>query len=114
MATASHLLHCFDGYSCLGYWNEFFFIYVSGFRWKFCRIAVSRKRWQLESKTDLTTTALLLYFFVGICLVSSTSYLNGLKFACLAQLLFSFDEINISRKLFQGYSGLFFKNACTL
>ena len=44
-------------------------IYVSGFMLKFSRIAVSRKRLQLESKTDLTTTGLFLEFFVGICLI---------------------------------------------
>ena len=58
-----------------------FFISVSGFRLKFSRIAVSRKRLQLEPQTDLTTTALFLEFFVGICLVLSTSYLHGLKSA---------------------------------
>ena len=58
-----------------------FFIHVLGFRLKFSRIAVSRKRLQLESKTDLTTTALFLDLFVGICLVLSTSCLHGLKSA---------------------------------
>ena len=24
LVTASHLLHCFDGHSCLRFWNEFF------------------------------------------------------------------------------------------
>ena len=37
-----------------------FLIYVSGIRLRFSRIAMSRKRLQLESKTDLTTTALFL------------------------------------------------------
>ena len=40
-----------------------FLIYVSGCRLKFSRIAVSRKRLQLESKTDLTTNA----FFGVFC-----------------------------------------------
>ena len=40
-----------------------FLIYVLGFRLKFSRIAVSRKRLQLESKSDLTTTGLFLEFF---------------------------------------------------
>ena len=46
------------------------------FRLKFFGIAVSGKRLQLESKTDLTTTTLFLEFFVRICLGSSTSYLH--------------------------------------
>ena len=41
-----------------------FLICNSGFRLKFSRIAVSRKRLQLESKTDLTTTGLFLGFQV--------------------------------------------------
>ena len=61
------------------------FIYVLGFRLKFSRIAVSRKRLQLGSKTDLTTTLLFLEFSVGICLVSSTSCLLGQKSAKIAQ-----------------------------
>ena len=52
------------------------FSYVSGFRLKLSRIAVSRKRLQLESITYLNTIAFFLDFFVGICLVSSTSYLR--------------------------------------
>ena len=58
-----------------------FFIYVSGFRLNFYCFAVSRKRLKMESKIDLTTTGLFLEFFVGICLVSSTSYLHRLKSA---------------------------------
>ena len=42
-----------------------FFSYVSGFRLKFSRIALWRKRLQLDSKSDLTTNGLILGFFVG-------------------------------------------------
>ena len=58
-----------------------FFICISGFRLKVSPIAVSRNRFQLESKTDLTTIGLFLEFFFAICHVSSTSYLYGLKIA---------------------------------
>ena len=44
---------------------------------------------QLDSKSDLATNGLILGFFVGKWLLSSTSYLNGLKSARIAQL-FSF------------------------
>ena len=62
LVTASLLLHCIDGYSCFRYWNEFFFSCVSGFRLKFSRIALWRKRLQLDSKCDLTTNGLILGF----------------------------------------------------
>ena len=55
------------------------FIFVLGFRLKFPRLAVSRKRLQFNFKTDLTTILLFLEFFVGICLDLSTSYAHGLK-----------------------------------
>ena len=74
-----------------------FFIYVLGFRLKFSLIAVSQKRLQLDSKTNLTTTAFILEFFVKIYLVSSTSNLQELKSAWIAQLLFLFDEIKFLR-----------------
>ena len=57
--TTSLLLHCFDGYSCLRYWNEFFSC-VSCFRLKFSRIAPWRERLQLDSKSDSTTNGLIL------------------------------------------------------
>ena len=74
-----------------------FFIQVLGFGLKFSRLAVSRKRSQSESKTDLTTTLLFLEFFVGICLDLSTSHLHGLKSVGFAQLLFFFDYIKVFR-----------------
>ena len=65
-----------------------FFSCVSGFRLKFSRIALWRKRLQLDSKSDLTSNGLILGFFVGKWLLSSTSSLYGLKSARIAQLLF--------------------------
>ena len=67
-----------------------FFSYVSGFRLKFSRIALWRKRLQLDSKSDLTTNGLILGFFVGKWLLWLTSYLYGLKFAknCSINFLF--------------------------
>ena len=49
-----------------------FFSYVSGFRMKVSRIALLRKRLQLDSKSDLTTNGLILGFFVGKWLLSLT------------------------------------------
>ena len=76
-----------------------FFSYVSGFRLKFSSIALLRKRLQLDAISDLTTNGLILVFFVGKWLLSLTSYLYGLKFARIAQLLFFFDDINFFRCL---------------
>ena len=84
LVTASLLLHCIDGYSCLRCWNELFFSCVSGFRLKFSRIALWRKRLQLASKSNLTTNELILRFFVGKWLLSLTSYLYRLKSARVA------------------------------
>ena len=67
-----------------------FFSYVSGFRFKFSRIALWRKRLQLDSKSDLTTKVLILGFFNGKWLRSLTSYLYGLNFSRIAHLLFFF------------------------
>ena len=93
---------CIDGYSCLRYWNELFFSCVSGFRLKFSRIALWRKRLQLDSKSDLTTNGLILGFFVGKWLLWLTSYLYRLKFAKIALLFFFFDDINFFRCLVWG------------
>ena len=67
-----------------------FFSYVSGFRLKFSRTALWRKRLQLDSKSDLTTNGLILGFFVGKWLLSLTSYRYGVKYARNAQLFFFF------------------------
>ena len=56
-----------------------------------------RKRLQLVSKTELTTNGLVNVFFVGLCLVSSTSRLYGLKSAKIAKVLFFFDDIKSFR-----------------
>ena len=42
-----------------------FFSCVSSFRSKFSRIALLRKRLQLDSKSDLTSNGLILGLFVG-------------------------------------------------
>ena len=67
-----------------------FFISVSGFRLKLSRFALLWKRLKLDSESDLTKTGLFLEFFVGLCLISSTSYLYGLKSARIAKTLFLF------------------------
>ena len=79
-----------------------FFSCVSGFRLKFSGIALWRKCLQLDSKNDLTTNGLILWFFVGKRFLSSTSHPNGLKSARIAQLLFFFDDINYFRRLVWG------------
>ena len=46
---------------------SFFFSCVSGFRLKFSRIALWRKCLQWDSKSDLTTNGLILWFYVFFC-----------------------------------------------
>ena len=70
-----------------------FFICLSGFRLKFSRIALLRKRLQLDSKSDLTTNGLILEFFVGVRIFSLTPYLHVLNFAWIARMCCSFDDI---------------------
>ena len=79
-----------------------FFTCVSGFRLKFSRIALWRKRMQLDSKSGLTTNGLIPRFFVGKWFLSWTHYLYGLKSARTAHLLFFFEEINFFRYLVCG------------
>ena len=79
-----------------------FFSYVLGFRLKFSRIALLRKRLQLDPKSDLTTNGLILGLFVGKWLLSLTSYLYRLKFARIAQLSFFTDDIKFFRCLVSG------------
>ena len=93
LVTASLLLFCFGGYSYRRYWNEFLFSCVSCLRLKFSSIALWRKRLQLDPKSNLTTNGLILGFFVGKWLFSSTSCLYGLKSATIAHLFFFFDDI---------------------
>ena len=70
-----------------------FFSYFSGFGSKFSRIALRRKRLQLDSKSDLATNGLIMGFFVRKWLLPLTCYLFGLKSAWFADLLFFFDDI---------------------
>ena len=76
---------------------EMSFFWISGFRLKFSRVAMSRKRLQLESETNLTTNGLFLEIFVGLCLVTSTSCPHGLKNPWIAHFLFLFDDIKFFR-----------------
>ena len=62
--------------------------YVSGSGSKFFRIALRRKRLQLDSKSDLATNGLIMGFFYGKWLLPLTCYLYGLKSAWIADLLF--------------------------
>ena len=92
-----NVFFCIDGYSCLRYWNEFF---SAVFQILDCSFLVSTftETFAIGFQSDLTTNGLILGFFVGK-LLSLTSYLYGLKFAKVAQLLFFFDDIKSFRCL---------------
>ena len=66
---------------------------AAGFRLKFSRIALWRKRFQLDSRSDLTTNVLFMEIFVEKWLVSLNSYLFGLKSARIDELIFLFDDM---------------------
>ena len=82
--------------------GKFFLSCGSCFRLKFSRIALWPKRLQLDSKSDLATNGLILGFSVKKWLLSLTSYLYGLKFAIIVQLLMVFEDIKNFRCLVWG------------
>ena len=88
LVTASFLLHCTEKLWLPLLLEWVIFSCVSGFRLNFSRLSLQRKRLQLDSKSVLTTNGLILGFFVGKWLPSSTSYLHGLNIAWISQLLF--------------------------
>ena len=102
LVTASLLLHCIGGYSCLCYLNEIFLSCVPGFRLKFSRIALWGKRLQLDSKSYLPTNGLILGFFVGKWILPLTCYQYGLQSGRIAQLLLFFDDFNFFQFLVWG------------
>ena len=108
LVTASVLLYCVEWCNSLEYWKEFSLSCVSGFRPKFSRIALWRKRLQLDSRSDLTTNGLILRFFVRKWLPSLTSYLYGLKSARIAFLFLVFNDIKFFRCLVWGALGSVF------
>ena len=62
-----------------------FFSCLPGFRLKSSRIALSRKRLQFDSKSDLAMNGLILGFYVGKWLLPLTFCLYELKCARIAQ-----------------------------
>ena len=102
LVTASLLLDCIDGYSCLRYWNEFFFqlcfrLWIEVF--SFCTLtetfAIEFQKWFDHEWIDFGV-------FCWKWLLSLTSYLYGLKFARKLQLLSFFDDIKFFRCLVEG------------
>ena len=99
--TASLLLRCIDGYSCLRYWNEFFQLW---FRFKIEVFLVLHFDGNVCNWIAKVIWARMDWFcvFFGKWLLSSTSYLYELKSARIAQLLFIFGDINFFRCLVWG------------
>ena len=89
------------------------FSFVSGLKLKFSRNALWRKSFQLDSKSNLSKAGNYLEFLARLNLLSSTSYLHGLKIAWVAQLLIFLTTSIFFDSKFESYSGLFFKIACT-
>ena len=93
---------------------EWVFVYVLGFRLKFSRIAASRKRLQLESKTDLTTAVFFWKFLLEYASFPRLNICMDCNLHELRSCHSFFEDIMFFAKLVEGYSALFFKNACTV
>ena len=78
------------GIVALVIWLSFSYLGFGCFRLKFSSIALSRKRLQLDSESDVTTTGLFLESFVWLCLVLLTPYLHIVKLSGIVELFFLF------------------------
>ena len=99
--TASLLLPCIDGYSCIRYWNEFFSAVFQVLDWIFLVLHFDGNICNWIPKLIWPRMDWFWVFF-GKWLLLLTSYLYWLKFARDAQLLFYFDDIKIFRCLVWG------------
>ena len=98
LVTASLLLHCFDGYSCLRYWNEIIFSLFQVSDWSLLVVHIDVNACNWIPKV-IWRRLVFLEYYIRICLVSSTSYLNGLKYGRDAHLIFFFYDIKFCRCL---------------
>ena len=99
LVTFLFFFHCVGEYIWMLNWHDFFVICVLGFSLKFSRLAFLLEQFYLGSKSDPITDGFILESFVGMCLVSSSSYLHGPKVVKIAQLCFFLDEINFLSKI---------------
>ena len=97
LVTASLLLICIDGYSCLRYGNEFVsaLLQVKMEVFSYCTLtetfAIGIQNWFDHKWIHFC------FFFVDICRVSSSSCLHGLKSAKIGPMFFFFDDIKSFR-----------------
>ena len=94
LVTASLLLHCIDWYGCLRSWNEFCSAVFRVLDWSFLVLHFDENVCNCIPKLIWPRMDWFWVFFVGKWLLSLTSYLYGLKFARIAQLLYFFEDIN--------------------
>ena len=73
--------------------------YVSGFRLKISRIALWRKRLQLDSESHFTENGVILEFFVRKWPLWLIWNLYGLKSARIASIVILFDDVELFRCL---------------
>ena len=111
--TASLLLHCNAGYSCLHYWNEFFSGVFQVLHWSFLVLLsdgnvsnwIPKVIWEwMDWFWFLFLLGNGLFRWLHICMNWN---LQELPKCCSFLTASSFFDI-----YFEGYSGLFFKNAC--
>ena len=91
--TAPLWLHYIDGYSCAVLENKFFFISGLGFGLKTFSYFSVIETFEIGLQKKFDRDWDLFGIFNGICLVSSTSYLHGLKSIGIAHLLCFFADI---------------------
>ena len=102
LVTASLLLHCIDGYSCLRYWIEFFSAVFQVLDWSFLVLHFYGNVCNWIPKVIWPPMDWLWGYFIEKWLPSLTSYLYGLKLARKLQLLSFFDDIKFFRCLVEG------------
>ena len=119
---ASLLLHCIDECCCFGYENEFCYAVFQVLGWSFLVLnfdgnvchCIPNVIWPwMDWFWVIRSKMAPFVYFVQKWLISFTSYLYVLKSARIAQLLFFLMTSSFFDVYFEGYSGLFLKNACT-
>ena len=109
------LLPFIDEYSCLDYWNEYFFFCVSVFTLKFSQIAFFRKCVQVDSGTDWIRNGLFLGFFLGRWLFHWLYICMDWNLHDMLKLvIFMTSSLSVTFLGVTWYFRLIFKCACTL
>ena len=94
---------CFDEFCCMTNGNEFFFICGSGCMLMFPNIALLLKRLHLGSESVFIMNGMILMFFVGMCILSLSSYLHALNYTRISHMSFLFDDLRTFKTMVSGF-----------